>query len=508
MSIDPQLETDILRYHFVERWRVNTIAVQLGVHHSTVSRVLSQAGIPKAQRTRKPSILDPYTPLIVETLKQFPRLSAARLYVMAQERGFSGTSSHFRAHVSQLRPRPLPEAYLRLKTLPGEQAQVDWAHFHYVTIGKAKRPLMAFVMVLSWSRRIFLRFYLNQKLDNFIRGHVAAFSAWQGAPRICLYDNLKSVVLERRGDAIRFHPTILSLSAHYRYEPRPVAVYRGNEKGRVERAIRYIRDSFFAGRQWRDVDDLNRQADLWCLEVSGERRCVEDTDLSVNQAFEQERSKLIALPDNPFPTHESVAVRVGKTPYIRFDLNDYSVPPAYVRRPLTVNADLSRVRVLEGAEVVAEHERVYGKGEQVEDARHIEELIEYKRKARQHRGVDRLSHAAPQISQLLELAGEQGHRLSAVVAQLTRLLNEYGAVELQHGVGEAVAKQLPTADAVHQVLERRRERREQPPPLPVPLPESVGQIVVRPASLSDYDTLSNHHRKNTEQEKTHEHNDQ
>jgi len=109
---------------------------------------------------------------------------------------------------------------------------------------------MAFVMVLSWSRQIFLRFYLNQRMENFLRGHVAAFDAWGALPRVLLYDNLKSAVLERRDDAIRFHPTLLALSAHYRFEPRPVAVARGNEKGRVERAIRYIRDSFFAGRQW------------------------------------------------------------------------------------------------------------------------------------------------------------------------------------------------------------------------------------------------------------------
>ena len=117
-----------------------------------------------------------------------------------------------------------------------------------IQIGRAKRPLMAFVMVLSWSRQIFLRFYLNQRMESFLHGHVAAFDAWGALPRVLLYDNLKSAVLERRDDAIRFHPTLLALSAHYRFEPRPVAVARGNEKGRVERAIRYIRDNFFAGR--------------------------------------------------------------------------------------------------------------------------------------------------------------------------------------------------------------------------------------------------------------------
>jgi transposase len=149
---------------------------------------------------------------------------------------------------------------LRLSTLPGEQGQVDWGHFGHVEIGRARRPLMAFVMVLSYSRQIYLRFFLDARMENFLRGHVGAFTAWNGLPRVLLYDNLKSAVLERQGDAIRFHPTLLAFAGHYRYEPRPVAVARGNEKGRVERAIRYVRDNFFAARAFADLADLNAQA--------------------------------------------------------------------------------------------------------------------------------------------------------------------------------------------------------------------------------------------------------
>ena len=117
--IEKDLEAKILRYHFVEQWGVNTIARQLGIHHTTVDRVLSQAGLPKAERTRRSSIVDPYHPMIIETLAQFPTLSAARLLEMARVRGYRGGASQFRAHVAQLRPRRPAEAYLRLKTLPG-----------------------------------------------------------------------------------------------------------------------------------------------------------------------------------------------------------------------------------------------------------------------------------------------------------------------------------------------------------------------------------------------------
>lgn len=173
-----------LRYHFVEPWGVHTIASQLGVHHSTVDRVLSQAGMPKVTRARGSSIIDPYLPFIRDLLERHPRLTAARLYAMVSQRGYPGGPSHFRACIAQLRPRPPAAAYLRLKTLPGEQAQVDWGHFGQVQIGRARRPLMAFVMVLSWSRQIFLRFYLNQRMENFLRGHVAAFSAFAGVPNL------------------------------------------------------------------------------------------------------------------------------------------------------------------------------------------------------------------------------------------------------------------------------------------------------------------------------------
>jgi transposase len=489
--IGKDLEAKILRYHFVEQWGVNTIARQLGIHHTTVDRVLSQAGLPKADRARRPSIVDPYHPMIVETLAQFPTLSAARLCEMARARGYRGGASQFRAHVAQLRPRRPAEAYLRLKTLPGEQGQVDWAHFGHVEIGRARRPLMAFVMVLSFSRQIFLRFYLNARMENFLRGHVDAFDAFTGVPRILLYDNLRSAVLERRGEAIRFHPTLLDLSAHYRFEPRPVAVARGNEKGRVERAIRYVRENFFAARRWCDLDDLNAQAQAWCTGTSAQRPCPEDPTRSVAEVFAEECPHLIDLPANAYPTDERVEVSIGKTPYARFDSNDYSVPHTQVRRLLTLCASLTRVRILDGATVIAEHPRSYAKGEQIEEPAHLDGLVAAKRAARQHRAQDRLAQAVPASAALLQQAGERGTPLPRVTRQLVELLDAYGAGELQQAITEALAHQVPHPNAVRQVLERRREQRDRPPPLPLTLADNdkARHVIVRPAALADYDQL-------------------
>ena len=490
MAIDKALEANILRYYHVEKWRTGTIASELKVHHSVVDRVLSQAGMPKAERTSRPMLIDPYIPFILKTLDEFPRLTAARLYEMVRERGYPGKPSQFRHHIAQLRPKPAPEAYLRLKTLPAEQAQVDWGHFGTIEVGNAKRPLMAFVMVLSFSRQIFLRFYLNQQMENFLRGHVAAFEAWGGVPKVLLYDNLKSAVLERQGNVIHYHPTLLALAAHYRFEPRPVAVARGNEKGRVERAIRYIRDNFFAGRRWQDLDELNAQADDWCQGVSRERQCPDNPELTVKEAFVQEQPLLIALPDNPFNTDERKTLRSGKTPYLRFDRNDYSIPHTQVRKPVTLCASLSRVRIFDGDNCVAEHPRSFGKGEQVENPAHIEALAAQKAQARQHRGQHRLLLAASNTQDLLEQAVSRGHTLKATVKALTALLDDYGSDEFKHAVDEALKQQVPYPGGVQQILEQRREQRQQPPTIPMKLPTKAQGYQVKPASLRDYDQLN------------------
>jgi len=489
MATDKETEAKILRYHFVEHWRVGTIATQLGIHHSVVDRVLAQAGLPKVERSVRSSIIDPYLPFIIDTLNEFPTLTAARLYDMAKQRGYAGGPSQFRQRISQLRPRKQPEAYLRLKTLPGEQSQVDWGHFGHIQIGKAKRPLMAFVMVLSWSRQIFLRFYLNQKMENFLRGHVGAFEAWHGLTKVILYDNLKSAVLERQGDAIRFHPMLLELSAHYRFEPRPVAIARGNEKGRVERAIRYIRDNFFAGRRWQTLDELNTQADEWCQGVSADRRCPENNELSVKAAFLQEQPQLLALPDNPFDTRERVALRARKTPYVRFDLNDYSIPYQQVQKTLSVHADLDSVRILDGDELIAEHPRSFGKGKQIEQEAHINALWLAKTQARLHRGQDRLSQASDHIPVLLQQSIERGHVLKTSVRLLNEYLDQYGRDELHGAVTEALQHQSPYPQAVQQILERRREEKRKPPPLAVALPDKVKHLSIKTINAADYDKL-------------------
>ena len=176
---------------------------------------------------------------------------------------------------------------------------------------------------------------------------------------------------------------------------------------------------------------------------------------------------------------------------MRFDLNDYSVPHTHVRRVLTVLADTHEVRIVDGTQVVACHRRSYDKGAQIEQDAHIQALVANKRAARQHRATDRLAQAVPASKDLLLRAAERGANLGAITVGLTRLLDRYGAAELQIAVREALDRGVPHPNAVRLALERRREERGEAPPVAVELPAGVQarDAPVRPHALETYDQL-------------------
>lgn len=275
--ISDELRAKIRRLFFAEHWKVGTIAAELGIHRDTVHHAIERRSFLAPVLRARAEMLDPYREFIHATLERYPRLRATRLHEMVRDRGYNGSVWPVRRFVARMRPSR-HEAFLRLSVLPGEQAQVDWASFGSSTIGRAKRGLSCFLMVLSWSRALFARFYLDQTTESFLRGHLAAFDALGGVPRTILYDNLKSAVLEREGELVRFHPRILELAGHYHFAPKPCAVARGNEKGRVERRVRDLREAFFAARSFRSIEDLNAQLDAWIHRVQRARLVPADPD--------------------------------------------------------------------------------------------------------------------------------------------------------------------------------------------------------------------------------------
>jgi transposase len=484
--ISPETRAQIRRYFYVEHWKVGSIASELSVHPDAVRNAIESDRFNRTVSLRA-SVVDPYLGFIRETLDQHPRLRATRIFQMIGDRGYSGSIVQLRRAVSRLRPQKR-EPFLQLQVLPGEQAQVDWAHFGQVMVGRAKRALSCFVMTLSYSRALYLEFFFDQTMENFLRGHVHAFEFWSGQPRVILYDNLKSAVLERRGKQILFHPRLIELSAHYHFAPRPCQVRAGNQKGRVERAIRYVRDSFWAGRVFTTLAECNRQALLWRDQVAHQRRWPGGDHLTVAEIFQQEQPRLLPHALHPFPTDRIEAVRSLKTIYVRFDLNDYSIPPQAVGRQLTLVASDTRVRILDGSLEIARHIRTYDRHQLVLDPAHQDAVLKIKRKAFHSTPGGRLEQAVPESKTLLDLAFAQGESAGAQTAQLMKLLEQYGATALRRAIAEVLQRGTPRAASVAFLLVR--QPRSTPLRLDLSHHPQAQSLDIRPHDLETYDELA------------------
>jgi len=487
--IDAEMRAHIRHLFYAEHWKIGTIARELGLHPDTVN---SAVETDRFNNTKTPrNAADPYTDFIQEILTKHPHLRATRIYQMIRDRGFNGSVVQLRRLIARMRPTPR-EAFLRLTTFPAEQGQVDWAHFGDVTIGRARRRLSCFVITLSYSRALYLEFFFDQRMESFLRGHIRAFEDWQGIPRILLYDNLRSVVLERHGDAIHFHPRILELSAHYHFAARPCQVRAGNQKGRVERVIRYIRESFFAARPFTTLEELNRQALAWRDREAHGRTWPGGDHCTVVEAFAEEKPRLLPLPLHRFDSDLLVPVRSGKTIYVRFDLNDYSIPPSAVGRQLTLAVSESTIRILDGNQEIARHRRSYDRKQPILDPKHQEELLKEKRKASDSTRGSRLSQAVPESEALIEAAFARGESASRQTTELLNLLDLYGARELRAAICEALERKTPRASSVVFILNQRRRSNKKQTPLPVDLsrhPE-LENLSVTPHNLETYDGLA------------------
>lgn len=486
--IDLETNTEIRRLHYAEHWKTGTIATGLGLSWDTVRLALEsdRFGRPRPVRSCR---TDPYLDFIKATLERYPNLCATRIHEMITERGFTGKVRSVRRTVARLRPMARP-AFLRLSVLPGEQAQVDWAHFGTVRVGRAERRLSCFVMVLSYSRALYLEFTFDQTQSSFLSAHVRAF-ADLGVARTLLYDNLRSAVLERRGDAVHMHPRLLALASHYHFQPRFCAVARGNEKGRVERAIQYIRHSFFAARPFTNLSDFNRQAIFWRDTVAHQRPWPGGDHVTVDEAWQQERPRLLPLPEHPAETDHVATVHSQKTPYIRFDLNDYSIPPEAVGRELTLAASGTTVRLLSGPTEIARHQRSWDRHVQVEDPAHVQALIKERKKAGGMTRLHALLTTVPSAEAFLEAAVARGESDRTQANKLVQLAADYGGDLLERAVCEALSRGTPNAASVTFLLQKLARSRKKTPALPVAIPSrpELVDLALSPRLASSYDAL-------------------
>lgn len=486
MTVSRAVESEIRVLFFGEHLPVGTIAAQIGVHEDVVRRV---AGLldPRPPQPPRPRKVDSVKDFIAETLDRYPYLRATRLYDMLRSRGFTGAARTLRRYVREVRPRPKHEAFLRLTPLVGEQAQIDWAYVGQVDVPGGWRALWLFVMALPWSRAMWGEFVIDLTVWSLLRSISRACAFLGGTTREWLFDNPKIVVLERHGNAARFHPLLLDLAGHYAVRLKLCAPRKANQKGGVERMNRYIRERFLAGRVIRSVEQGNREFLAFLDEIAFARPHPTLTDRTVRDCHLVERDRLLPLPPVPPATDQVLPVRVDKTAFCRFDSNSYSVPPEHVAKTLTLVADDSEVRMLDGATVVAQHQRCWGRRQLIEASEHREAILAQKQGAKEAKGRDRLKAAVPSIDDLYERWVEAGRNLGSMTARTLKLLDLYGAELLAAAVEEVLARGLHDPGALAALCEQRRCARAAPVPLDIPLPSHVHDRDVIPHDLGTYD---------------------
>ena len=489
MTVSREVESEIRVLYFGEHLPVGTVAAQLGVHEDVVRRVVGLLE-PRAPADPRPLKVDPVKEFIAETLKQYPRLCSTRLFDMVKSRGYTGTPRTLRAYVRTVRPRPKREAFLRLSPLIGEQAQVDWAHVGNIPVPGGVRPLWLFVMALAWSRAIWAEFVLDLSVWSLLRSLTRACAYFGGTPREWLFDNAKVVVLERHGAAARFHPLLLDLAGHHAVRLKLCGVRKGNEKGVVERHIRYVRDRFLAARCIHGIDQGNREFLSFVDEVAHPRPHPTLPGRTVLDCFEEERGRLLPLPKVAFVTEQVIPVRVDKTAFCRFDTNVYSVAPSLVGKTITLAVDDREVRLLDGSELVASHQRCWGRRQILESPEHREAILALKQEALASKGRSRLQAAVPGIDGLYERWVHAGRNLGSMTTRTLKLLDLYGPALLASAAAEILERGLHDPGALAALCEQRRHAMSAAVPLHTTLSPDINGRDVIPHDLEAYDAKS------------------
>lgn len=490
MTISIEMEAEIVRLYRAEDWPVGTIATQLGVHHSVVERVVGLQVPPALPNDSCPLLIERFKGFIKETLDQYPKLCGSRVFDMIVTRGYEGSARTVRRHLTQVRPMPKREAYLRVDPLIGEQAQIDWAYVGTVDVPGGKRSLWLFVIVLAWSRAQWGEFVFDLTSESLLRSLVRAAAFFGGTCRQWLFDNPKTVVLERFGQAVRFHPLLLDTAGKFNVQLRVCGVRKANQKGRVERAIRWWRDRFLAGRTINSIEQGNRELIEFLQTTALNRPHPTLPGQSVRSCLEKEKLSMIGLPD-PLPAITVPRlVAVDKTAFVRLDTNAYSVPPEFVGKTLTMSACDRAVRILDPqGNIVSQHQRSWGRRQVIEDSAHRESLLALKKGARQSKGRDRIRAVTPKIDVLVARWVEAGANIGSVMSRAVKLLDTYGPAIFSAAIDDVVERGTWDVGAIAQMCEQKRIAIGLPVPVAVRFAEGVKDRDVIPHSLESYDVI-------------------
>ena len=345
-------------------YSIRGIARELGISRNSVRKYLRSPGVPRAKPPpRRASKLDAYAGYIERRLREGLENCVVLLREL-RSLGYEGSYTILAEHVRPRRPRREPRATMRFETEPGEQAQVDWGSFSYAGADGRKHRLWAFVMVLGWSRALYVEFVRRADVASFMRCHLNAFDYFGGVPRRCLYDNAKVVVLGRDADGRpEWNGRMLDIALRLGFELRVCRPYRAQTKGKVESGVKYVRGNLWPSIRFTDDADLNRRALAWCEGVAN-RRVHGTTGRPPGEMLAEERLHLGGLPERsalaPYLRDER---RVAQDGYVHWEGSRYGVPWRWAGTTVQVGQCSGTVEIWTGAQRLAVHPRAERPGE-------------------------------------------------------------------------------------------------------------------------------------------------
>lgn len=492
--LKPDVQAEILALYYGEKKSVRAIALELGINRKSVAAVVARRNVALApKKTARGSILDPYHEQVDELLKRDPFISATTIHSRIRSGGFMGGVTIVREYLAAKRkvPHRNREAFLRLEFLPGQCAQVDWGEFGDPFENGIK--IHCFVMVLCYSRLLYIEFTRSEKFEDFIRCHENAFKYFGGLiPSECWYDNLSSAVTQRMGSLVRFNARFFEYMGHHTIRPHACNPARGNEKGRVEDGVKYIRSSFWAGRQFADFEALTYQAGLWRDNIANKRehRVTRKVPLLLFEA--EEKAAMRPMNPHSFDTAEIFTRIVSPQFHIPYETNHYSVPWTLVGMSVTVRVNDKELAIFYRNQPVTRHARSYKKHQVITVAEHSRGLLERKPGASSERWqIAAIKSIGPHMERYLGLIESGTRSLRNELAQVLALATVFGEQEVDLCAKELLATSIVGVDNLERLLKARRLTSQDKELLPKPIQFQNQKLnrVVPTVNLDRYDAL-------------------
>jgi transposase len=479
---------EVLRLGLVEGVSVRGIARRLKISRKTVLKILGRKLPARAPSAPRESLLSPYEKAIASMLDDCPEIRAPAILERLRPLGYNGGITIIRDRLRGLRQRTPREAFLTLHFDPGEAMQVDWADFGFALPGVPRR-VSAFVAALCYSRYLYIEFTLSQAFGSFVRCMERCLHFYEGTTEVDIFDNMKTVVRSHTATATVFNPSFMDYAASRGFGVRACNVRKGNEKGRVERPIGFVRSRFWPGRRFRDLFDLNAQAAAWRDDfVNGRVHEVTGKVPSLVYRHDEKRT-LKALSATGFNTDDVFGTGVTKTFRVSFDRNTYSVPWRLVGQQVIVRADDETVAVFLGPKRVAAHARCWDVGRDIEDPSHRQGLLERKPRASGGQLPPALIGLSDAGKQYFKLLAAGSRSIGRETVRLTLLVELFGEAAVRSAVDEVMRTGHVGSEYVEYVL--RHKRRLAPRPAGLRLGnDEFDDIYLGEPDMAVYDQLA------------------